>query len=344
MSSNLESQPSPTSGVRCPISVLDLAVVAEGATSTKALAETTITAQRVEELGYERIWVAEHHNLGGVASTVPGVLLAHLGAHTSTIRLGSGGVMLPNHAPLAIAEQFALLEALHPGRIDLGIGRAPGTDRRTAAALRRGADFHDDDHFPRNLVELLGLLGDARKTEGCWDWLVATPEATSYPSVKLLGSSGFSAQLAGILGLPFAFAHHFDMGGTEQAVQIYHDSFEPSAVLAEPYTIVSASVLAADTEQEAQHLVGPSRLRRLGIRTGQIIPLMSPEKAAAHPAFPQAAGMATSSLVGTAEQVVAGLDQLAELTSASELMIYTSAYALEDRLHSFELLAKAWHG
>lgn len=325
-----------------PLSVLDLAMVAEGSTSTKALAETTEVAKAAEALHYTRIWVAEHHNMATVASTVPAVLIAHLAANTATIKVGSGGVMLPNHAPLAIAEQFALLEALHPGRIDLGIGRAPGSDRATAVALRRTDDDRDAEDFPRNLLDLMGLLGDIRTEGGLFTQFRATPTATSYPSVILLGSSGFSAQLAGILGLPFGFAHHFDMGGTVEAVSIYRQSFQPSEILDEPFTLVTASTIAADTTEEARWLAGPAQLRRYGMRTGRLLPLLTPEEAAAHPHFGAASSMATASIVGTADEVAAGMRELAARTQASELMLYTATHALPERLHSLELIAREW--
>ena len=319
-------------------------MVADGASSAQALADTTALAVRAEELGFIRMWVAEHHNMGTVASTVPAVLIAHLAANTSTMRIGSGGVMLPNHAPLAIAEQFALLEALHPGRIDLGVGRAPGTDGATAVALRRTTDNRDAEDFPRHLIDVMGLLGDRRTESGLWEQFRATPVAASSPAVMLLGSSGFSAQLAGILGLPFAFAHHFDMGGTIQAVEIYRDAFEPSEILDEPYTLVTASTIAAASTEEAVWLSGPSRLRRYGMRTGRMLPLLTPDEAAAHDEFARAQTIPTSSLLGTAEEVVEGLLDLARRTEASELMLHTATHGLEDRLRSIELVAHAWAG
>src|SRR5690606_2594843 len=199
---------------RPPLSVLDLSILSEGHTSARALADTTALARRTDALGYRRFWVAEHHNMETVASTSPPVLIAHLAASTRSIRLGSGGVMLPNHPTLVVAEQFAILEALHPGRIDLGIGRAPGTAGATAPALRRPPDALGAEDLPRHLVDLMGLLGDRRSDKGMWERFRATPRPTSSPQIWLLGSSDYSAQLAGILGLPFAFAHHFDMGGT----------------------------------------------------------------------------------------------------------------------------------
>jgi luciferase family oxidoreductase group 1 len=229
-----------------PLSVLDLSVVRDGGSSADALADTTRLAQHADRLGFRRFWVAEHHNMPTVASTTPGVLIAHLAQATERIRVGSGGVMLPNHAPLAIAEQFALLEALHPGRIDLGIGRAPGTDPMTASAF--GRHPHESvETFPRDLIDVMGMLGDRRGEGGMWDRFRATPAPTSSPVVALLGSSGYSAQLAGMLGVPFAYAHHFDTGYTDLASQLYLDHFRPSPVLDEPYLIVGAGALAAET-------------------------------------------------------------------------------------------------
>ena len=208
--------------------------------------------KRAEELGFDRFWVAEHHNFPTIASTSPPVLMAHLAASTSRIRIGSGGVMLPNHPALVVAEQFAMLEALHPGRIDLGIGRAPGTDPATAAALRRSPAGLGADDFPSELIDVMGMLGDRRRDQGAWDRFKATPALDSCPEIVLLGSSGFSAQLAGMLGLRYAFAHHFDVGtaiSMLDAVELYRESFRPSAVLDEPYMIVTAGVLAAETDR-----------------------------------------------------------------------------------------------
>ena len=268
---------------RAPLSVLDLATVSDGATSAAALADTTALAQRAEALGYTRFWVAEHHNMPNVASTTPAVLIAHLAAATATIRVGSGGVMLPNHPPLVVAEQFALLEALHPGRIDLGIGRAPGTDPATAAALRRSPAALGAEDFPRHLLDLMGLLGDPRAAQGLWTRFAATPVATTAPEIVLLGSSGFSAQLAGQLGLPFAFANHFDTGGTLQALDLYRSAFQPSEDLERPYAIVTANVLVADSDEAAAHFAAPGQLAMFALRTGRFIPVISPERAATHP-------------------------------------------------------------
>jgi luciferase family oxidoreductase group 1 len=327
---------------RVPLSVLDLAIVSEGGTSATALAETTMLAQRAEAVGYTRIWVAEHHNMPTVASTNPAVLIAHLAASTSKIKVGSGGVMLPNYPSLVVAEQFAMLEALHPGRIDLGIGRAPGTDPATAAALRRAPQSLTVDEFPNYLLDLMGLLGDKRGDDGLWLRFRATPKAESIPTIVLLGSSGYSAQLAGYLGLPFAYAHHFDTGGTLQALALYHENFNPSPVLQEPYTIVTANVLTAATAEEAQWLAASGQLMTYAIRTGRFIPLLSPEAANAHPDLAVARTMSTNRIVGAPEQVVVALEELVEATAANELMIFTAAYGVERRARSLEWLAEAW--
>ena len=329
---------------RVPLSILDLAIVSEGGNSATALAETTTMAQQAERLGYTRIWVAEHHNMPTVASTNPAVLIAHLAASTNTIRVGSGGVMLPNFPSLVVAEQFAMLEALHPGRIDLGIGRAPGTDPATAAALRRAPASLTVDEFPNFLLDLMGLLGDRRGEEGMWTRFSATPVAETSPSIVLLGSSGYSAQLAGYLGLPFAYAHHFDTGGTLQALSLYHQNFNPSPILTDPYAIVTANVLTAETDEEAEWLAASGQLMTYGIRTGRRVPLLSPEEANEHPDLPLARTMRSNRIVGAPETVVAALDALVEQTAANELMIFTTAHGVQRRVKSLELLAHAWLG
>jgi luciferase family oxidoreductase group 1 len=325
-------------------SVLDLSILNDGQSSGEALQTTTALAKRADELGYTRFWVAEHHNMPSVACTSPAVLIAHLAAVTPTIRVGSGGVMLPNHAPLVIAEQFAMLEGLHPGRIDVGIGRAPGTDQRTARVLRRSYQPETEDDFPRDFLDLMGLLGDERTTTGLWNQFRATPAATSSPAVFLLGSSGYSAQLAGHLGLPFAFAHHFDTGGTMQATELYRHTFRPSAVLDEPYMIVTANVLAADSKEDADWHSAPGRLTALGRRTGKFIRLPSPQDAAAHPDLDQANRLPSSRIVGEISTVVTDLEDLVARTGADELMVTSVAYDLSARIRSIELLAEHWTG
>jgi luciferase family oxidoreductase group 1 len=338
---NATAPPAATVEVVIPLSVLDLSVVREGGTSSLALEHTTALAQHADQLGFERFWVAEHHNMATVASTTPGVLAAHLAAHTDRIRIGSGGVMLPNHAPLAVAEQFALLESLHPGRIDLGIGRAPGTDPLTASAF--GRHPHDAvERFPRDLVDVMGLLGDRRGDDGMWLRFRATPVLTTSPTIALLGSSGYSAQLAGMLGLPFAYAHHFDTGQTHLASQLYLERFEPSPVLDEPYLILGVGALAAETDAEAERIGLPSRILRLGIRTNRRHPLVSPDEAPNHPDADQARRMPTEQLIGSAERVVEGLRDLVHRTKADELMLTATTYDLEDRLTSLTLISDHW--
>ncbi|MGY1771750.1 LLM class flavin-dependent oxidoreductase [Blastococcus sp. SYSU D00813] len=325
-----------------PLSVLELATVGTGQSTADALAATTRVAQAADRLGYTRVWVAEHHNMPAVASTNPPVLIAHLAAVTDRIRVGSGGVMLPNHAPLVVAEQFALLEALHPGRIDLGIGRAPGTDAPTAIALRRDPAALSAEDFPQHLLDLLGLLGDSRVEGGLAERFSATPAASSAPAVVLLGSSGFSAQLAGQLGLPFAFAHHFGGPHVGAAVALYRDTFRPSPVLDRPYTVVTANVLAAETDEEARRLALPGRLMRLAIRTNRLRPVPSLEEALVDPERAAAEAMPSNAVVGSPATVVEDLRRLAADTGADELMLSASTHGVAERVRSLELVAGAW--
>ncbi len=327
---------------RVPLGVLDLAVLNDSETSAQALANTTLLAQRAEALGYARFWVAEHHNAPFLASTTPSVLIAHLAARTSHIHVGSGGVMLPNHAPLVIAEQFAMLEALHPGRIDLGIGRAPGTDPGTAAALRGISPSLAVEDFPQHVVDVLGLLGDPVSEHGMWERFSATPRPNSSPTVILLGSSDFSARLAGQLGLPFAYANHFDTGLTMVALDAYRKNFRPSESLHEPHAIVSANVLAADTAEQAAFLAAPGQLLIFGIRSGRFLPLMAPENAAVHPDLPAARRMPSNRIVGDPDSVRESIQALVQQTQADEIIVSTSAFAIADRIHSLELLAHVW--
>lgn len=338
---------------RVPLSILDLAIVSDGRTSADALAATTALAQRADELGLARFWVAEHHNMPSVASTSPPVLMAHLAAVTEQIRVGSGGIMLPNHPPLVVAEHLAALEALHPDRVDLGIGRAPGTDQRTAAALRRSPTQLGVEEFPQDLLDVMSLLGDPRDEGGLGARFRATPAAATYPQIILLGSSGYSAQLAGMLGLRFAFANHFGTGGTLEAVGLYRKAFRPSPVLDTPHLIITANVLVAETEAEADFQAGPGRLMTRGIRRGHFEPLRSPTDAAAllaepdvpprNPLTVSATGGRSGRVVGTPDLAVAELDDLIAATGADELMVSTVAYDITTRLRSLELLVDAWN-
>ncbi len=321
-----------------PLSVLDLVPVAAGSTASDALAASTALARRTEELGFRRYWVAEHHGMPGVAGSAPAVLIAHLAAATSTIRVGSGGVMLPNHQPLVVAEQFGTLDALHPGRIDLGIGRAPGTDPRTAAALRRGTDPLGAEDFPRQLAELAAYF----RGEGP---VTAVPAHGQRPEMWLLGSSGYSAQLAGRLGLPFAFAHHFSGGSTVAALEAYRAAFRPSPVLERPWAVVCASVLVADDDERARWLAAPAALQFLKLRLGEPGPLPTPADAAAHPyTRPERAFVEDrldAQVLGGPATVAAGVAELVARTGADELMVVTATHDAADRLRSYELLAAA---
>jgi luciferase family oxidoreductase group 1 len=330
-----------------PLSILDLATVGAGHTAGEALAFTTELARTAERLGYHRFWVAEHHGMPGVASSVPAVLLAHLGAHTSTLRLGSGGVMLPNHAPLAIAEQFGLLEALHPGRIDLGLGRAPGTDQATARALRRGGP-DDADEFPHQVSELMHFLDSDFPAGHPYGRLTAVPRGPERPPVWLLGSSGFSAQLAGRLGLPFAFAHHFSAANTVPALELYRSSFRPSAVLAEPYALIGVSAVAVPDggTEAARRLARSAALGMLRLRQGRPGPIPTPEEAADYPYSPAESDFVESWManvvLGEPGQVAEGLEALRGRTGADELMITSHIHGHEARLRSYELIAQGY--
>jgi luciferase family oxidoreductase group 1 len=325
-----------------PLSVLDLAPVSEGSSPAAALRASLDLVQVAERLGYHRYWVAEHHNMPGIASSAPAVLLAHLASVTSTIRLGSGGVMLPNHAPLVIAEQFGMLEALHPGRIDLGIGRAPGTDQLTAAALRRSIGGRHEPDLPSLLGELLCFFNGTFPDDHPYQPITAVPALGYQPAIWLLGSSDYSAHVAGLLGLPFSFAHHFSAGNTLPALDVYRSSFRPSAVLAEPYVMLGVAVLCADTAEHAAYLAKPADLSFLRLRSGRPGRFPTPEEAAAFEPTPQEraaiAAWTQSRVVGDPDGVAAHLTALVERTGADELIVTTMAHDPKDRVRSYELL------
>lgn len=321
-----------------PLSVLDLVPIGSGSSATAALATSTALARRAEELGYRRYWVAEHHGMPGVGSSSPAVLIAHLAGATSTIRVGSGGVMLPNHQPLVVAEQFGTLEALHPGRIDLGIGRAPGTDPKTARALRRGTNPLGADDFPEQLTELMAYFdGNGPVT--------AVPAEGHRPAFWLLGSSGYSAQAAGLLGLPFAFAHHFSAENTLPALALYRETFRPSAVLERPYAMIGAAVLCAETDEEARRLALPGALQFLQLRLGRPGRVPTPDEAAAYPYTTEERRFVedrlASQVIGGPATVSDGVRELVERTGVDELMVVTTTHGGADRLRSYELLAEA---
>ncbi len=337
------------------LSVLDLVGVGKGLTAGDALRAGVRMARVAEERGFGRYWVAEHHSMPGVASSSPAVILAHTAAHTERIRLGSGGVMLPNHAPLVIAEQFGTLEALAPGRVDLGLGRAPGTDGATAAALRRTEEPHAvADQFPRQLGELLRFLDDDFPEGHPYAKIHAVPgpvqstadggtQSAHRPPVWLLGSSGFSAQLAGELGLPFAFAHHFSARNTVAALELYRASFRPSAVLDSPYALIGVHTLAAEDAAEAHRQVLTGALGMLRLRTGRPGLTPTPQEAGSHPYSPMEREFIDTWLAdvvyGTPDEVADGLRALVRRTGADELMLTSTVHTPAARVRSLELVA-----
>lgn len=323
------------------LSVLDLAPVPSGSSTSVALRNSLELARHAERLGYYRYWVAEHHNMPGIASSAPAVLIGHIADATETIRVGSGGVMLPNHAPLTIAEQFGMLEAFHPGRIDLGIGRAPGTDQLTASALRRTADLSADT-FPQDLGELMAFFHGTFPEDHPYGRIAAVPARGNIPELWLLGSSGFSAQVAGMLGLPFAFAHHFSPANTLPALALYRSHFRPSIYLEKPYVLVAVQVVCAESDAEARRLAAPSALSFLRLRQGQPGLLPTPDEAAAYPYSDMEREFIrqrqADQVIGGSETVYRGLTKLLERTAANELMLTTVVFNHADRLRSYDLV------
>jgi len=326
------------------LSVLDLAPVPEGSTPADALRNSVELVRLAERLGYHRYWVAEHHNMPGIASSSPPVLIGHLASATERIRVGSGGVMLPNHPPLVVAEQFGMLSALHDGRIDLGLGRAPGTDQVTAAALRRDASPAADE-FPRQLGELIGFLDGEFPEDHPYRSITAVPGRGYRPPIWLLGSSGYSAQLAAALGMPFSFAHHFAGDNTLPALELYRSGFRPSPELPEPYAMLGVAVFCAETEQQARRMASSQELSFLQLRTGRPGPLPSPDTAEAYPYTSLdrqlMAQRGQHTVVGDPGQVAEQLSELVAKTGAQELMITTQAWDHADRLRSYELVTEA---
>jgi luciferase family oxidoreductase group 1 len=328
-------QPDPTP--LPPLSVLDLAPIVEGATPSDALRNSLDLAQHVERWGFTRFWLAEHHNAIGIASAATAVVIAHVAGGTRTIRVGAGGIMLPNHAPIVIAEQFGTLEALHPGRIDLGLGRAPGTDQLTVRALRR--DPMSADSFPQDVVELQHYLADAQPGQA----VQATPGAGSRVPVWILGSSLFGAQLAAMLGLPYAFASHFAPDALLPALEVYRASFQPSEQLQQPYVMVGANVIAADDDRTAARLFTSVQQSFANIqrgRRGRLPPPMDDiESYWTPPEKERASAMLRRSFVGSAGTVRAGLERFVEETEADELIVAAAIHDHAARLRSYELLA-----
>jgi luciferase family oxidoreductase group 1 len=324
--------------VSIPLSVLDLAPVGSGQNAAQALATTTQVAKRADELGYRRFWVAEHHNIPSVASTAPEVLIAHLAANTERIRVGSGGVMLPNHAPLAVAERFGMLEALHPNRIDLGLGRAPGTDMRTALALRSTSPHE----FEKQLAQLRGHLGDG------YGGMRAVSGDHTVPQIWMLGSTDGGARIAAALGLPFVFAHHFHPQFTEPALELYRSLFEPSELLDRPRVMVAAAVTAADDDAQAKRLAATAGVSMLRLRQGRPMPIPTVEEAEA--LLPRLSPeelavvdeVMNRAIAGGPGTVHSGLLDLVERTRPDELMITSNIPDATLRARGLEHVARAF--
>jgi len=320
-----------------PLSILDLAFVTQGSDASESLRHSVDLAQHAESWGYTRYWLAEHHNMIGIASAATSVVIGHVAGHTKTIRVGAGGIMLPNHSPLVIAEQFGTLEALYPGRIDLGLGRAPGTDQVTMRALRR--NMTHAENFPRDVVELLDYFGPLQP-----DQLVqAVPGTGLGVPVWILGSSLFGAQLAARMGLPYAFASHFAPGDLMHALHAYRNGFQPSKYLKEPYAMVGVNVAAADTDAEAKRLFTSPQQSFTNLfrgTRGKLLPPIDDIDTYWSPAEKErVAMMLECSFVGSATTVKRDLERFLEATEADELMVATALYDHTARLRSYEILA-----
>lgn len=319
--------------------LLDLVPVIEGGSVATALANAADLARHAEALGFSRYWVAEHHGMAGIASAATSVVIAHVAAATSTIRVGAGGIMLPNHAPLAIAEQFGTLDALFPGRIDLGLGRAPGSDQRVAHAMRRNLDS-DANAFPNDVVELQSYFADDGRTG-----IVATPGAGARPDLWILGSSTFGAQLAAILGLPYAFASHFAPDALDQALAIYRRDFRPSAQLDRPYAMAGFNVFGADSDDEAEYLASSQQQAFVALRTGTPGKMKPPVAGYRQSLPPQHAAILDHvlqcSAVGSPAKVARGIAGFIARTGVDEVMLTSSVFDHEARKRSLTIAAEA---
>lgn len=322
-----------------PLSVLDLAPIRQDGTIADSFAESVALAQLTERLGFTRYWLAEHHSLDGIASAATAILIGHIAGATSRIRVGSGGIMLPNHPPLVIAEQFGTLETLYPGRIDLGLGRAPGSDAATMAALRRDP-YAGAENFPALLAELQGFLDDERPGQR----VCAVPGQGTRVPIWLLGSSGYSAQLAAREGLPFAFAAQFAPGYLHEALRLYRDNFRPSAMLDRPYAMVGLPVIAAESDASAQFLASTTRQKFLGMVRGRRTRSLPPVETLDWTPMEQVQveQFLGAAVIGGPDTVREGLERFLEQTGADELMLNTDLYTSEDRLRSYEIVAEAW--
>lgn len=321
-----------------PLSILDLAPIAEGGDAAQSFRNCVDLAQHGERWGYQRFWLAEHHGMPGIASAATSVLIAHVAGHTARIRVGAGGIMLPNHSPLVIAEQFGTLESLFPGRIDLGLGRAPGSDHATARALRRNL-ASDADEFPQDVVELMDYFADSPRRQ-----VRAVPGAGLKVPVWILGSSLFGAQLAAALGLPYAFASHFAPQMMMQAIETYRATFRPSAQLDKPYVMLGFNVFAADTDEEAQYLATSMQQAFVNLRSGRPTRLKPPVRDYLGQIGPAERAMLdqvlSCSAIGSPGTVAAQLKEFIGRTGADELMVTSQIYEHAKRLRSYEITAQ----
>jgi luciferase family oxidoreductase group 1 len=328
------------------LSVLEVSPVSSDSNGARALRNTLDLARLADRLGYKRYWLAEHHNLPNIASSVPEVMIGHVASETEGIRGGAGGIMLPNHAPLKVAETFRVLAALHPGRIDLGIGRAPGTDPVSATALRRSRDGLGADDFPEQFAELLAFSGDGFPEGHPFQAVIAMPSDVELPPVWLLGSSGYSARAAGEMGLGYAFASHFSPVDPTPVMRAYRDSFEPSESFEQPSAILAVSVICAESDERARQLASSMELAWVRMRSGKPGPLPSPEEATYYPYSPAERQLADAyrsmQVVGDPRTVRARLEELAERTAADEIMVTTNVYDHDERLRSYERLAEVF--
>jgi luciferase family oxidoreductase group 1 len=328
------------------LSVLDLSPVTAGGSGAQSLRNSLDLAVHVERLGYRRYWVAEHHNLASIASSAPEIMIGQIAARTTRLRVGSGGVMLPNHAPLTVAERFKVLEALFPDRIDLGIGRAPGTDRITSIALRRRQDIGEDDDFLERLQELLLIAHDGFPAGHPFSTIRAMPADVPLPPIHLLGSSDYSAQLAASIGSGFSFAHHFASYDATAAMRSYRARFKPSQALPQPYAILAVAAVIAETEEEAERLASTIDLNVVRRAKGEYLPLESPEAALAYPYTPIDRERMTQNrarlFLGTPASIRDRLAPLLQSTQADELIVTTMIYDHDARKRSYDLLARAF--
>jgi luciferase family oxidoreductase group 1 len=325
-----------------PLSVLDLVPVRAGSSARDSLRESLELAQTAEQLGYVRYWFAEHHGMPSIASSAPEILIAHIAAATTRIRVGSGGIMLPNHAPLRVAEEFHTLEALHPGRIDLGIGRAPGTDPATSRALRP----FDAEQFPQQVQELMALSTRTFPAGHPFATIRVVPEQVTLPPIWVLASSGATAAFAGVLGLGYGFARHFSPSPPGPAIRAYRESFRPSAQFPTPHVILGVAVVCAPTDEEADYLASSSDLHWLRRHHGEFAALPSPDEARHYAYTPEDRPVIEANrkrqFVGTPRNVAATLREIASETSADEIMVTTVVYGVEERRRSYALLAEEW--